>query len=141
MCNNNPILLISNYTRAIFVASFDWRRWRHFDFPRQHICLRIFSPFLRRFSSNSLLMYLPRHFLGINWHFEDFQERLQGIWRLSKCSSAGIKVEASSSSAISKWRQMAIVRQQIPVCIMFNDLCTMLKVRFYCENKEFCYYF
>ena len=30
-----------------------------------------------------------------------------------------------------------IVRQQIPVCIIFGVLCTKLKVRFYCENEVF----
>ena len=33
MSNKNPILLMSNYTIAIFVAFLDWRRRRrHFDF-------------------------------------------------------------------------------------------------------------
>ena len=32
---------------------------------------------------------------------------------------------------------MTIVRQKIPVCMMFMILCTKLKVRFYRENEEF----
>ena len=46
-------------------------------------------------------------------------------------------LEASSWTTSSKWRQITIVRQQIPVCIIFDVFCTKLKVRFYCENEVF----
>ena len=141
MLNKNPMLSMANYTRTIFVASLDWRRrWRHFDsdlFRWYHPLLRNFFPFLYPFSFNLLRlspMYLPN---GTIWHFEFFRESLQGIWTLSKCSSGKHKSRSFFLGGISKWRQMTIVRQQIPVCIMCNDLCTKLKVTFYCENKDF----
>ena len=141
MSNKNPILLMSNYTIAIFVAFLDWRRRRRhfdFDFSRQRqICLRNFFPFLRRFSSNLLvvfLSYLPRHFRTTNG---PFILKIKTVLRRSKCSSGDIKIEASSSGCRSKWRQTTFVRQQIPVCITFNDLFRKLKISFYCANEMF----
>ena len=48
---------------------------------------------------------------------------------------ADILDEASSSKTNSKWRQVTIVRRQIPVCIIINTLYTKLKCVFYGSNE------
>ena len=85
MCKSDPILLISNYTRAIFVASLDRRRWwRHFDFDfsRQcHISLRNF------FSISSLfeLEFAP------NISSSPFPWNQLAFWGLSRKTTRRLK--------------------------------------------------
>ena len=143
MCNKYPILFMPNFTRTTFVASSRLEKtttpfWFWISSTTPYFVSQLFptsSPFQLEFHPDFPLN-LARHFCGFNWYWYSF---LTALSRLVVCKifypGADILDEASSSKTNSKWRQMTIVRRQIPVCIIINTLYTKLKCVFYGSNE------
>ena len=142
MCNKNSILLMSNYTEAIFVVSLvRRRRLTPFWFWIFSTTVYVRSQFFPYFF-DILAHICPRCLLCVFVTiYVEFCAISVKVWRLLASNylvqeerfSTKLRVGGTSS----KWRQMTIVCQKIPVCIMFDHLYTKVKISFYCPNEVF----
>ena len=145
MCNKNLILLKSKYTttqvsnfRCIFSSEKKTDAILIFNFLDDGICS--FSIFLYFF--DILAPICPRCLLCVFVAiYVEFRAISVVLCRLlvpkylvqEERFSTKLRVRGTSS----KWRQMTIVFQKIPVCIVFDHLCTKVKISFYCLNEAF----
>ena len=143
MCNKHPILFMSNFTSMTFVASLRLEKtmtpfWFWISSTTPYFVSQFFpisSPFQLEFhpdfSTKSCLPFLWIQLISILVSYSTFKACGVSIFY----PGADILDEASSSKTNSKWRQMTIVRRQMPVCIIINTLYTKLKCVFYRSNE------
>ena len=142
MCNKNSMLLMSNYTEAIFFASLVRRRrltpfWFWIFLTTAYVRSQFFPHFF-----DILAQICPRCLLCVlvAIYVESCAVSVE-LWRLlvskylvhEERFSTKLRVRGTSS----KWRQMTIVCQKIPVCTLFDHLCTKGKISFYCLDEVF----
>ena len=136
------MLLMSNNTEAIFVASLVRRRrltpfWFWIFSTTAYVRSQFFPHFF-----DILAQICPRCLLCVfvAIYVESCAVSVE-LWRLlvskylahEERFSTKLRVRGTSS----KWRQMTIVCQKIPVCVLFDHLFTKVKISFYCPNEVF----